>query len=189
MLRSSPFPFASLVAFSLAVAVGCGARLEPADPRGDAAVDGGPGDTGSFVATRPPPAEDAVAPVTPPPTSDDAGVALGPLTYVVALDVCASAPGVDKIIFDVSEPLAPLPSPSPVHATPGGTTCSDGFDSSVGSTTYAWGVKCGAIDVTRPITVTVTAPVRTAKGVELAPGTMTFRPTGAGKLCGTRYRP
>lgn len=168
------------VALALVAVTGCGAQIQPADPGADAAADSGagPAETGADTLATHPPAEEVG-----PPTL------LGPLPYVTALEVCASAPGVDKIIFHVSEPLAPLPLPSPVQVTLRGTTCSEAFDSSVGATSYAWGAKCGSIDVTQPITVTVAAKVRTAKGVELAPGTATFRRSGSGKLCGHRYEP
>lgn len=178
-------------ALALALLIGCGAQIQPADPEADAALDTGPLDS-SPLDTGPTTPDAAAAPVTTHPPVADAGpgTGLGPLPYVVAIDVCPSAPGVDKIIFHVSEPLAPLPLPSPVHVTLAGTTCSDAFDSTVGATTYAWGSKCGSIDASQPITVTVTAKVRTAKGVELAPGAATFRPTrGPGKLCGHRYEP
>src|SRR5262249_3902390 len=140
--------------------MGCGARVEPATtsdtgpstegpkspgPVADTGISGG----GGFVDAATP-SIDGGSPDDPddPPPPIDPGAA-----QFVDLEVCGSAPGVDKIIFDMSEPMATLPDAG-IRVSIAGTTCSDAFNSAMAAE-YAYGSKCGAIDRSQDIQVIV----------------------------------
>jgi len=135
---------------------------------------------------------DAAAPVvdaSSPPPDDPPPPPPDGVAAFVNLEVCPSAPGVDKIIFNMAEPMAKLPDMSPIQVMPGGTTCTNAFNSSMTSGEYAYGSKCGSIDRSKPIVVIVGAGVTSASGKTLPPGTYTFQPTGMrGRVCGDVFR-
>lgn len=157
-------------------AVGCGTRTDPgAWDAADADVVADTGAAASDIGADTSSDEDSMA---------DAGFD-STLPYVLSLDVCPSAEKADKIIFHLAEPLGKLPVPSPVHVAIEGNVCSDAWDA---RPSYALGTRCGPIDPTKPIVVTVSAPLTAATGTRLPPGKATFRIAGGpGKLCGNSY--
>ena len=170
----------------LVLLTGCGARIEEG-PAPDAGAKGGsvadtglsfaPSDTGTLAADASVTPPDDGPPTTPPKDGE---------TGFVNLEACGSAPGVDKLIFNMMEPMAPLASGA-IRVVAGGMSCSDAFNSA-GTGEYAYGSKCGAVDRTKPIVVTVSLGVTSTSGKTLPSGTYTFRPTGViGKVCGDVY--
>ena len=185
--------------FALAL-VGCGGRVsEPTasdPPAPAAALDAGRGalaDTGVGSGADAVPVDGGIggatdaspdAAPTPPPGPDD-----GP--RIVSLAACGSAPGVDKILVNLSEPVGPVAAPTEtLHVSPGGTTCPDVFDDRSPDGEYAFGAKCGPIDRTQPIVVTVGVGITSLAGKPMRPGTYVFRPAGTpGRLCGDAFVP
>jgi len=169
------------------VLTGCGGRVDTG-AEGDAAIEdaaGGPvADTSPSVveASAAEVPKDPPPPPPPPPPSTD-----GPT--ITSIDACPSAPGVDKIILHASEPMAALPAGKPLTVTPGGTTCPVIIDDRSPTGEYAFGAKCGTIDLSKPIVVVIGSGVQSVTGAPMEPGTYTFRPTGkTGRLCGADFR-
>ena len=176
----------------LLLSSGCGGRIEPTALGSDASPDTGSPDSGdgprldaavSDFGIGMSEAMTVDATPSPPPPKGD-----GP--YITSLDACGSAPGVDKIIIHVSEPVQPVADINKtLHVMPGGTTCSETIDDRSPTGEYAFGAKCGTIDTTKPIVVVIDVGIMTAAGKSMTTGTYTFRPTGKpGRLCGSDFR-
>jgi hypothetical protein len=193
----------TLLVTALFVVIGCGGRVEDspgaeqpsnvsdtgvADTSPIGASDGGTSGGGPWADASPPTPTDAFP--TPTPVDAEPAPDPGDGPTITSIDVCGSAPGVDKIIIHLSEPMAAVADPSAaIQVRPGGTTCPETFDDRSPTGEYAFGAKCGTIDTAQPIVVVIGPGVASAKGVPMTPGSYTFHPTGKpGRLCGNDFR-